>query len=217
MSPDIDSRPSTRSTIGVKLATPVDAEKLSRSGQMIERLRRDVLYTEKRVRDRIFLALETALAQSTAPPILSRLVRDAAHQARREAQRDAFPFSNWEIAARAVSNAMLGARTFLAPNGDALEPGVRAQATPVAAIQEGFRDLTEAYLLEFLITRLGDVSSRDHVALAHALFRQFDARVPIADLEDRVVLLLATLHDRIIVRDDGTYSLSQQPSRAVAL
>jgi hypothetical protein len=149
---------------------------------MVERLRRDVLYTEKRVRDRLFLALESVLAQSPTPPILSRLVRETAHQARREAQRDAFPFSNWEIAARAVSNAMLGARTFLASSGDALQPGLRAQATPVAALQEGFRDLAEAYLLEFLITRLGDVGSRDHVALAHALFRQFDARVPLADL-----------------------------------
>ncbi len=203
--------------MGDKPVTPVDAEKFSRSGQMIERLRRDVLYTEKRVRDRLFLALESTLAQSPTPPILSRLVRDAAHHARREAQRDAFPFSNWEIAARAVSNAMLGARTFLAPSGDALEPGLRAQATPVAALKENFRDLTEAYLLEFLITRLGDVGSRDHVALAHALFRQFDARVPIADLEDRVVLLLATLHDRITLRDDGIYSLSQQHSHAAAL
>ena len=146
-----------------------------------------------------------------------RLVREAAHNARREAQRDAFPFSNWEIAARAVSNAMLGARTFLAPSGDALEPGLRAQATPVATLQEGFRDLTEAYLLEFLITRLGDIGSRDHVALAHALFRRFDFRVPIADLEDRVVLLLATLHDRITLRDDGIYFLSQQQPHAAAL
>lgn len=195
---------------------PPDAEKFSRSAQMVERLRRDVLYTEKRVRDRLFTAMEMALAQAPTPPILSRLTRDAANYARREAQRDVFVFSNWEIAARAVSNAMLGARTFLAPGG-ALEPGLRAQATVVTALQDGFRDLTEIFLLEFLIARLGDVSSRDHVALAHALFRQFDSRVPLADLEDRVVLLLASLHDRITLREDGTYSLLYQPMHAATV
>jgi hypothetical protein len=186
---------------------PTDVEKVSRSAQMVERLRRDVLYTEKRVRDRLFTAIETTLLKSPKPPMLSRLIRESADRARRQAAQDDFSFSNWEIAARAVSNAMLGARAFLALNEAPLEPGLRAQATIVASLKDGHRDLTEAYLLEFLITRLADVSARDHVALAHALFRQFDARVPIADLEDRVVLLLASLHDRITLRDDGSYSL----------
>jgi hypothetical protein len=193
-----------------------DAEKFSRSAQMVECLRRDVLYSEKRVRDRLFAALEIALAQSSAPPILSRLVRDAANYARREAVKDAFAFSNWEIAARAVSNAMLGARTFLAPNGEPLEPGVCAQATVVASLKDGYRDLTETFLLEFLIGRLGDIATRDHVALAHALFRQFDSRVPLADLEDRVVLLLARLHDRVTLREDGTYALLHDRAPAAA-
>ena len=196
---------------------PPDAEKFSRSAQMVDCLRRDVLYTEKRVRDRLFVALELALAESPTPLILSRLTRDAANYARRQAQRDAFEFSNWEIAARAVSNAMLAARTFLAQNGTALEPGLRAQATVVASLKEGYRDLTETFLLEFLIGRLGDIGTRDHVALAHALFRQFDARVPLADLEDRVVLLLASLHDRISLRENGIYSLLDDRSPAAAL
>src|ERR1019366_2591729 len=103
------------------------ADRFSRSAQMIERLRRESLYTEKRVRDRLFGALESALAKSPTPPLVSRLVRDAANQVRREANRDAFAFSNWEIAARAVSNAMLGARTFLTESGLTLEPGVPKQ------------------------------------------------------------------------------------------
>jgi hypothetical protein len=189
---------------------PPEAEKFSRSAQMVDRLRRDVLYTEKRVRDRLFAAIEVTLAASPRPPILSRLVREAANHARSEAAQEAFAFSNWEIAARAVSNAMLGARAFLAQNGAPLEPGLRAQATAVVSLKDGYRDLTEAFLLEFLIARLGDIGPRDHVALAHALFRQFDTRVPIADLEDRVVLLLATLHDRITLREDGIYSSSYE-------
>lgn len=206
-----------RSSMGDKRQQPVVAEKFSRSAQMVERLRRDVLYTEKRVRDRLFDAIEIALVQSPQLPILSRLTRDAATYARRQAANDAFVFSNWEIAARAVSNAMLGARAFLAPTGVALEPGLRAQATVVASLKDGYRDLTETFLLEFLIARLGDIGTRDHVALAHALFRQFDARVPLGDLEDRVVLLLSHLHDRVTLREDGIYSLLDDCSQAAAI
>jgi len=183
------------------------ADRFSRATRMIERLRRESLYTEKRVRDRLFAAMESALANSPTPPLLSRLVRDAANQARREARRDAFAFSYWEVAARAVSNAMLGARAFLMENGLPLEPGARAQATTVGALQPAFRDLTEAFLIEFLIARLGDIGIRDHGALAHALFRQFDARITLAALEHRVATLLVSLHSRITLREDGVYTL----------
>ncbi len=195
---------------------PPAADRFARSAHMIERLRREYLYTEKRVRDRLFAAIESALAKSATPPLLSRLVRDAANQARREANRDAFAFSNWEIAARAVSNAMLGARAFLTENGVILEPGVRAQATTVVALKPDFRDLTEAFLLEFLIARFGDIGTRDHQALAHALFRQFG--VSLADLENRVATLLASLHGRITLREDGTYALlyNRRPLAAAA-
>jgi len=46
------------------------------------------------------------------------------------------------------------------------------------------------------------VTVRDHRALAHVLFRQFDPEVPIGDLEDRVVILLARLADRVELQGD---------------
>jgi hypothetical protein len=79
---------------------------------------------------------------------------------------------------------------------------ITAQATPVAIVRDEFKDTTEAFLLEILIRRLGDVTVRDHRALAHVLFRQFDREVPIEDLEDRVVVLLARLADRVELRGD---------------
>jgi hypothetical protein len=118
-----------------------------------------------------------------------------------------FAFSNWEIASRAVVNAMLGAGVLVTGNGAAVRPDITAQATRIAGLKKGFQDLTEAFLLELLIRKLGDVSTRDHKALAHALFRQFDARVPIADLEDRVALLLAMLSGRVTLWEDGTYAI----------
>jgi hypothetical protein len=177
---------------------------------MVHCLRESFVYCEKRARDLLFVAIEDALDETllhNAPPILSRLTRDAAHRARETARRTGFEFSNWEIASKAVINAMLGAGVLVTGNGAAVRPDITAQATRIAGLKKGFQDLTEAYLVELLIRKLGDVSTRDQKALAHALFRQFDARVPMADFEDRVAVLLAMLSGRVTLREDGTYAI----------
>jgi hypothetical protein len=96
---------------------------------------------------------------------------------------------------------MIGAEVLLTPDGRPIRSDITAQATPVAVVRDEFEDLTEAFLLERLIQRL-DVTTRDHRALAHVLFRQFDRSVPLADLEDRVVMLLARLADRVELQGD---------------
>jgi hypothetical protein len=182
----------------------------ARSLQMINCLRDRFLYSEKRARDMVFRAVENILQPSGAGarhPILSRLTREAANDARREAQRMGFEFSNWEIASRAVINAMLAAGVLLAKNDALIPTGITALGTTIAGLKEGYQDLTEAYLLEFLIRELGDVSTRDHKALAHALFRQFDRSIPMEDFEDRVAILLATLAGRVTLLDNGTYAV----------
>ena len=171
-----------------------------RSGQMVGCLRESMLYSEKRARDMLFTAVEQILSGRSAPPILSRLARESAAGARRAA-RAGYEFTNWENASKAVINAMLHAGVLLTANA------APAQATPIASLKENHRDRTETYLLEFLIARLGDVSIRDHKALAHALFRQFDPSISMEDLEDRVVLLLATLAGRVSLREDGMYAV----------
>ena len=178
-----------------------------RSGQMVGCLRESMLYSEKRARDMLFTAVEQILSGRSAPPILSRLARESAAAARRAARRAGYEFTNWETASKAVINAMLHAGVLLTANATPVLPGLAAQATPIASLKENHRDRTEAYLLEFLIARLGDVSIRDHKALAHALFRQFDPSISMEDLEDRVVLLLATLAGRVSLREDGMYAV----------
>ena len=78
-------------------------------------------------------------------------------------------------------------------------------AMEVTALAPDFIDRTEAYLLGVVIQKLGDVTSRDHTALAHALFRQFDRTVAMEELEDRVAILLAGMTDRIGLAKGGTY------------
>jgi sulfur transfer complex TusBCD TusB component (DsrH family) len=107
---------------------------------------------------------------------------------------------------------MLRAGVLLGVRGNRVIAGCAAQAARVTALAADFRDATEAFLLEFLITALADVTARDHIALAHALFRQFDPGIPVADLEDRVVGLLAKLSDHVILGEDGIYRVYRGPA-----
>lgn len=175
---------------------------------MAECLRRELLYCEKRARDFLFVAIEQILAERAGRVMLSSMTRDAAGRARCAADAAGFPFANWATASRALVNAMLAAGVLVAADGTVIRAGIAAQATTVAALSEKYADETEAFLLEFLIRRLGDVGVRDHTALAHALFRRFDRSVPIGDLEDRVVILLARLADRVELRD-GLYAVAE--------
>jgi hypothetical protein len=182
----------------------------SRSGQMVNCLRDHLLYSEKRARDLMFLAIETIITESGISGtglILSRLTRESICSARLLARTTGFEFSNWDPAGKAVIQAMLGAEVLLTSDGSAVPKGILAQASVVARLREDFRDFTEAYLLEFLIEKLGDVCVRDHRALAHALFRQFDPNISMEEFEDRVVILLATLSDRVVLCEDGAYAI----------
>jgi hypothetical protein len=178
----------------------------SRSRLMVECLRKEFVYSEKRVRDILFAEIAALLGGRPERPIMvARLVREAAARARKHSEQTGFDFSNWDTAARATVNAMLGAGVLLTRDGVRIPLTVAAQATEATALAESFVDLTEAYLLDVLIRKMGDVTVRDHTALAHALFRQFDPTIPMSDMEDRVAVLLAMLWDRVVISENGAY------------
>lgn len=189
----------------------VRAQKPLRSAQMIQCLRQNFLYSEKRARDILFGAIDGLLAKAAESPlILCRLAREAASQAQQAAQAMGFEFFNWDVTSGAVVRAMLNAGVLLNRSGAPVPVGIAAQATPIAGLKEEYRDLTEAYLIEFLIRKLGDVTTRDHRAVAHALFRQFDPSIPMERFEDRVALLLATLADRVVLSEAGAYTVRNE-------
>jgi len=188
--------------------------RFSRSRQMGDCLRNELLYSEKRPRDILFRAIERIVwdaAKTGEPKIVSRVTREAATLARHRAEESGFEFGPWETTSKAVVKAMLCAGVLLNARGEAIPADITAQATPVAALRDDYRNATEAFLLRFLIERLGDVTTRDHTALAHVLFRQFDRGVPLEDLEDRVVILLAQLAGYVELSGD-VYSLRVPPS-----
>jgi hypothetical protein len=177
---------------------------------MVDLLRRGFIYSEKRARDILFLEIEAILAES--PASVSRLTREAAARARNIAQQAEYILSSWDTTGKATVNAMLGAGVLLGVDGQPIPMNIAAPAAQAVGLAEGFRDTTEAFLLEFLIRKLGDVTARDHTALAHALFRQFDRSVAIEDLEDRLVILLASLSDRVTMGEGGMYRVLAGPS-----
>ncbi len=164
---------------------------------MADCLRGERLYSEKRVRDFVFAAVEDLRPALDSRPLLVQFTREATARARQRANLAGFTFDKWNAAAAAVFNAMVSAGTLLTDDDAPIQPDITAGATPVTSVRDDFRDLVEAYMLEVLIRRLGDVTPRDHTALAHALFRQFDPSVPVEHLEDRVVILLARLDGRV--------------------
>lgn len=177
--------------------------RFARSGQMVNCLRQELLYTEKRARDFLFATVARMVADS--PPgtlIVARLTRETIARARLEAEHAGFQFSNWHTAAKALIKALLCSGSLLDPSGQTIPNGVTAHATPVGSLRDDYVDRTEAFLLEVLLQRLGDVTVHDHTALAHALFRQFDPNIPMHDLEDRVAILLARLADRVTMDGD---------------
>ena len=180
-------------------------DRFSRSKQMVNALRQEFIYSEKRSRDILFREIQEILSTCEIQPIVSRLTREAAFRARRRAAQVGYELANWDTAAKATINSMLRAGALVSQDGVPIALTITAQAAPVFALNDGYQDLTEAHLLEFLVRKLGDVTVRDHTALAHALFRQFDRNISMEDLEDRVVYLFAGLSGRLVLASDGTY------------
>jgi len=196
---------STRTTVdhgAAPRSRAAQAPRFARSGRMIDSLRKEWLYSEKRPRDLLFTAIER-LIRERPPMMVSQLGREAALLARQLSAEAGIEFENWDAAARAVMKTLMMAGALRTPDGHAIEFNIAAHAAIVGSVVDDYRDRAEAFLLQYLIGRLGDVTTRDHTALAHALFRQFDARVPIEDLEDRVVILLARLADCVVLSGDA--------------
>ena len=182
-------------------------ERYARSRQMVSCLKSELLYSDKRARDLMFAAVERALRDEDSQPMMvSRLTREAVSRARDEADRLQFTFATWETAGRAVINAMLWAEVLITPERTPIRRDVGAHAAVVGGLRERYRDATEAFLIEFLIRRMGDITTRDHKAIAHALFRHFDDRIPMGHFEDRVAILIASLADRVELRGDQYFA-----------
>ena len=190
----------------LSIGDEVDQQQMSprfaRSRRMVQCLRQHRLYSEKRARDMLFEATEKLVSTQAERALVAHLPREAARMARQQAADVGYQFPNWTAASAAVTKTLLCSGSVLSTQREPIGFDVRSYAEPIGALRDDYRDRAEAFLLQVLLEQLGDVTLRDHTALAHALFRQFDPNVPMADQEDRVAILLARLADRIVITDD---------------
>ncbi|SRR6266404_4807861 len=188
-----------------------------RTSEMINTLKHRRIYSGKQIRDYVFRALRSATEQPNLIPLsASQLVRQVCSSAEGQAKSDGVSFEYWYAASDASFEMMLHAGILLDEHGKPIPPGIGSRGTKVCSIAPDFEDRCEMFLLEYLIKTLGNVTSHDRTALAHALFKVAPDKKSIYDMQDRVDELLVKLQDRISESDDGTFVVDKCTLAAVS-
>lgn len=187
-------------------STPVVEKGHERTVQMQKCLKDRYMYSPKLIRDYIFAALRSAMGSLSATPVtVSQLVRQASTKAEGDAKGEGVKYDFWRAAHDGVLENLVGAGALLDEHKATIKPGPHARGTKVYELQLDFEDRCEAYLLEYLITALGDVTwPRDRTAIAHALFKVGPSRKEVYELQEKVDELLVRLRDRVVEKKDGT-------------
>jgi hypothetical protein len=176
-----------------------------RTTQMQQCLKNRYIYSPKLIWNYIFSTLHSQSNKlCTNPVTVSQLLREARIKAEQVATSEGVKFDFWPSASDGVLENLVAAGALLDAQGTSIKPGPHARGTKVYGLQTDFEDCCEAYLLEYLITALGDVTwPRDRTAIAHALFKVGPSRKEVYELQERVDELLVRLRDRVIEKEGG--------------
>jgi len=197
--------------------TEPDDKGRRRTEQMISCLKKRRIYSPKTIRDYIFKSLKETTTQSTLIPLsASQLNRQVCTTAQVQAKADGIAFDYWYAASDAVLEMMFAAGVLLDENKQPIRPSLQARGTRVHGIVPDFEDRCEAFLLEYLIKSLQDITQRDRTALAHALFKVDPKQKSIFDMQDRVDELLVQLQGAVHENDDGILVFKTRTLAAVS-
>ena len=198
--PIMQSEPTPASA--VENPTPAEPEKYQRSRQMRASVQKARLFTEKPTRDLLF---------KTVKPIVSRQ-RLQLSALRRTLAEESFAASGYSDSDKLKWDAqvyffcrLLVFSGSLQGAAGALSHGAAADGTEVHEISPTVEDDAEAYLIEYIIRDLGNVTEFEHCPLAHAILRQFDSAAEMGALKDRVAFLISRIADRVSLDESGTY------------
>ncbi len=197
---------STSADVITTASAPVVEKGHERSVQMQKCLKSRFIYSPKLIRDYIFAAMRSAMGDLAANPVtVSQLIRQAGAKAEAIAKNEGVNFDFWRAACDGVLENLVAAGALLDEQKATITSGPHARGTKVHELQVDFEDRCEAYLLEYLITTLGDVAwPRDRTAIAHALFKVGPSRKEVYELQEKVDELLVRLRDRVVEKKDGT-------------
>jgi hypothetical protein len=141
---------------------------------------------------------------ANTPVTVSRLLRETSDEAQKKAAVESVVFDHWPTATTGILENLVAAGALLDEQKASIKPGPQARGTKVSELQGDFEEACEAYLLEYLISALGNVTwPRDRTAIAHALFKVGPSRKEVYELQERVDELLVRLRDRVVEKMGG--------------
>lgn len=188
-------------TVAAKSET-IEPEKYPRSREMRTSVQKAKLFNEKPIRDLLFKTVKGIVGREQHLQ-LSALRRILADESFTESQ-----FSDkvkWDGQVYFFCRLLLFSGTFVDARGDALSHGASADGTEVHDIRTTLEDDAEAYLIEYIIRDLGNVTEFEHTPLAHAVLRQFDTALEMGKLKDRVAFLISKVSERLTLDESGVY------------
>ena len=187
-----------------------------RSEMMVKCLKDRGVYSPKQIRDYFFSEIEAIRKQPGALSMtVSQLVRQVRTRAEERAKAEGVEYGFWPVAADAILEMLLAARTLIGTDSQAIRPGIHARGANVSSIRENFQDACESFLLQTVISELKDVTVHDRTSLAHALFKLGRDKGSIESMQDRVDFLFNRLGFDL-VEDPVTRHLTVECHTAVA-
>lgn len=173
------------------------------------------IFNEKPTRDLLFKTVKPIIDRE--PLQLSKL--------RRVLSEESFAASGitergkWDTQVYFFVRLLLFSGTLWGSNGP-ITHGAGSDGKEVVKLSPALEDDAEAYLVEYVLRELGNVTEFEHCPLAHAILRCFDGNVDIFDLKDRVTFLISRFADRLSLSETGTYihqtAVKQNTLRAVS-
>ena len=183
-----------------KSGTLAEPEKYPRSRMMRASVQKAKLFNEKPIRDLLFKSVKQIVTRGRLQ--LSAL--------RRTLAEESFPASGftdklkWDAQIYFFCRLLVFSGTLQGPGGP-LSHGAAADGTEVHEISPTVEDDAEAYLIEYIIRDVGNVTEFEHSPLAHAILRRFDPTMDMGALKDRVAFLISKISDRVTLDESGTY------------
>ena len=190
-----------------------------RTQEMVGVLKKAFVYSPSNIRHYAFSAIKEMTAGQLVKGTVAQFIREAKKRAMALATNDGVEFSFWPTAMDAILEMLLRAECLLGPDNSPIQRGLRARGTSLAAIAPDFEDKSDLLLLKILIQKM-QLTNKDRIPIAHALFKEGKTGKSIDELLERLDHLFTLLGDEFSEEYDGTIVLhnhrtSQPSSEAV--
>jgi hypothetical protein len=177
-----------------------------RTQLIIKTLKEAGVYTPKPQRDALFSALRSCVVAEGEPKTLLQVSREIRTHASKNLDVGTADFPYWHPATEGFIGMLLGAGVLKDGSDSWVKEGLFARGSRIRSFKEPLEDTCEAFLLETAVKRVRDITKRDRIPLAHALFwgGAYGDRDKVEDRLQEVQQLLA---ERLFETQDGVWDV----------